>query len=92
MVVRWTLPRFRYDQLMNLAWKLLIPLSGLLLIGTAVLVYLDRTQWWWMMAMNVVIGVVAYLAQPWLPRMRSSNARVRLPGSRFFPPQEATAA
>ena len=36
--VRWTVPRFRYDQLMGLGWKFLLPLGIINLIGTAVLV------------------------------------------------------
>jgi len=36
MWVRWTIPRFRYDQIMNLGWKALIPLSILNIILTAV--------------------------------------------------------
>jgi NADH-quinone oxidoreductase subunit H len=35
MWVRWTLPRFRYDQLMRLGWRVMIPLSILNLLITA---------------------------------------------------------
>lgn len=36
MWVRWTIPRFRYDQIMDLGWKALIPLSILNIILTAI--------------------------------------------------------
>jgi len=36
--VRWSLPRFRYDQLMNLGWKVMFPLSLVNIIWVALLI------------------------------------------------------
>lgn len=38
--VRWTIPRFRYDQVMNLGWKVLLPLSLANILVTGLLIYL----------------------------------------------------
>jgi NADH-quinone oxidoreductase subunit H len=41
MWIRWTIPRFRYDQLMHLGWKIFIPLSiiNIILTGAGILFF-----------------------------------------------------
>jgi NADH-quinone oxidoreductase subunit H len=40
MQLRWTLPRFRYDQVMDLCWKIMLPLSiaNILVTGLVMLI------------------------------------------------------
>jgi len=39
ILVRWSLPRFRYDQLLSFAWRFLLPLALINLAITAVAVW-----------------------------------------------------
>lgn len=45
MWIRWTIPRFRYDQLMNLGWKKMIPLALLNMLLTGALILLKMNGW-----------------------------------------------
>jgi NADH-quinone oxidoreductase subunit H len=38
MIIRWTLPRFRYDQIMKLGWKVLLPLSLANIVVTGIII------------------------------------------------------
>ncbi len=44
LLIRWTLPRFRYDQLMHLGWKILLPISILNIFATGFILLLLKTN------------------------------------------------
>src|SRR5205823_3684834 len=60
MLIRWTIPRFRFDQLMALAWKVLIPLSLLNVICVMVVRQL-HWSYWALLGLSLVLFVGAGL-------------------------------
>jgi NADH-quinone oxidoreductase subunit H len=94
MWVRWSLPRFRFDQIMMLAWRALIPISLALLMATTMVVYLYPTdpqsgvaipakQALGQLIANIVVLIGAMIVSVAVPSSYETNRPVPVPGSRY---------
>jgi NADH-quinone oxidoreductase subunit H len=92
MWVRWSLPRFRFDQLMMLAWRALIPISLGLLMMTAIVVFcfhgasydqMGGSMALTLLAANVFTGAFILIASTLIPPAPATNRRLTVLGSRY---------
>jgi NADH-quinone oxidoreductase subunit H len=88
MWIRWTLPRFRFDQLMQLAWRALIPVMLFILLATGIAVFYGAPPAAYT-GINILAVILTLVVGPLLPAGPPTNRRVPLEGSRFNPPVKA---
>ena len=68
LVIRWLLPRFRYDQIQALCWKLLLPAAIVNVFVTGAAVLLDPTlqllAWIGVAEIAVIFGITMAVSKP----------------------------
>ena len=84
MWLRFTLPRYRFDQLMRLGWHFLIPLSiiNVLLIGIAMIVgvyyHLDG---WWLLLATIPASLIALIIALFILALEQKSEPQKAPGA-----------
>ena len=74
MLLRWCLPRFRFDQLMGLCWKVLIPLSLANMVCVMVVREFELSWFWLPVSSFMLLCTAGYLGfQPAALRARSAK-------------------
>lgn len=64
MMIRWTIPRFRFDQLMGLAWKVFMPLTLVNLVLVIFVRHYLISPWWLLvLSLLVLIGTAWFTAK-----------------------------
>jgi len=81
MLVRWSWPRFRFDQLMNMAWKVMLPLGLVNLLAVAALVEYEHvrslegetTSAWLVIGIGWAVALVAWILAALLVPLHTDN-------------------
>jgi NADH-quinone oxidoreductase subunit H len=97
MLVRWSWPRFRFDQLMNLAWKVMLPLGLVNLVTVAVVLEVEHARGsdaspggiWLALAVGWGVALVAWIVAALLAPLHTDNRpRLDALGPPEFEPEQ----
>jgi NADH-quinone oxidoreductase subunit H len=100
MLVRWSWPRFRFDQLMNLAWKVMLPLGLVNLVAVAIVLEFEHARGtensdfgvWLAVAVGWGVALVAWVAAALFAPLHTDNRpRYDALGPPAFEPEQLLA-